>query len=514
MATAMQDPSSLLAEVAARIHGWEVAGAIPDAWMDWVEPALADAAGRRLTTGMSNDFLVAKARRVLNRRDPGTPSREDFLEAAEALQALDGWHAPLDRAAGAVTKLDDMQEAAVERLVVEGRGYNPAGPFGTVIPADAGADSVRGGKTGIVAQLLHATVYLPPFVAAGDPNDASAPSDRQVELRYVARHFRSGDPRGPIGEHPRIAVAPVLQELEDAAMVLRTNPDRYGVRLHYDHSRLEAIVAAAVAGAAHLLFLPEMVVDAAKVDVLASAVRRCAAAHRGTAGHLPQLRFVVAGLTHDADETGNNSIVVLDIEGRKVFEQDKLCRWNLKWYHQRNYGVRPDCASDAADLDEDIPGGTQIWIADLQHLGRFLTLICADMDYDKPGDWLIRNVAVDWLHAPVMDKSIAWGFDGAGEIQPWIVRRAKRAGEIGVPKVIVTNSMLLTLLLNVHNVRFPDPNHPPLDRCAFAFLVDSEDGASKFRQLETALPCPAAFVEVVQWLDGFASLPTSAAPHP
>ena len=128
------------------------------------------------------------------------------------------------------------------------------------------------------------------------------------------------------------------------------------------------------------------------------------------------------------------------------------------------------------------------------------------MDYDKPGDWLIRNVAVDWLHAPIMDKSIAWSRDAAGNLQPWIVDRAAQALAKGVGRVVVTNSVFLTLRLNEHNAANPGP-HPVLASCSIAFMLDASLGPGSFRQVEVAIPCPPLTVSTIRWGDGFAPFP-------
>jgi predicted amidohydrolase len=504
------DPSAALGALAERIHRWEESGTLGATWLDDASDRLTDWAREAHRLRPEIEVVCAAARTVLA-CDPDDATLDRFAEAARWLQRLDDWHAPLRLGAGAATPLTDLQEVSLRRLQVDGEGYNGAGTSGTVIPAAAsGVSRPRSPSTGVVAQLLHSTAYLPASTAAGDPDDPKQASSRVVELRYVAASTRSGDPRGDVGDRPLVSVAPVLQQEADAKVERRIAPDRYGVRITYDPARLDDILGRAVADGAHLLFMPEMAVDADRRADLASAIRRTASAHRRATGSLPQLRFVVAGVSHSSGGTGNNSIVVMDLEGRSILEQDKLCRWNLKWYHQLNYAVGPACVRGDPDLKEDIPGGRLVWIADLAHLGRFLTLICADMDYDKPGDWLVRNVAVDWLHAPIMDKSIAWHRNAGGGIEPWIVERANRAADNGVPKVVVTNSILLTLSINDYNARHGP--HPVYTDCTIAFMLDSTGTSKAFRQIDVPVPTPAPppIVRTVRWLDGFTPFPPSA----
>jgi len=503
-------PSALLAMLSFAIYEWDAEGKIPRDWISRVDGVLAHEATVTITPStMEATQLSITGVQLINSLDGvGDPHFDQFLAAVRVLQLLDEWHEPLALEGGMATALSDDHEEALWRLQVEGGAYNPKGSWGSVIPARApGVErTVSADDAGVVARLLHFTAYLPPESAAGDPDDSAAPSGRHVELRYVASMpRRSIDPRA-VEDAPTIAVSPVLQDLSDAEITVRRSPDRYGVEVKYDPSRLKDIVSKAIKEKARLLFMPEMVINAHMIADLAKAIRKAVSEWFDISDDLPTLRYVIAGVA-GADGGGvGNSIVVLDIEGSEVLRQDKLCRWNLKPHHQRNYGVRPSCADHEPALKEDIPGGRLVYIADLEGLGRFLTLICADMDYDKPGDWLLRNVAVDWLHAPIMDKSIAWFKDAGGEIQPWIVARAQRAAELGVPKVVVTNSLLLTLRLNVENGK-SGSLYPPLTDCSVAFMLDSEANNITFRQISVPVPSVALVVQAVKWRLRFETFP-------
>jgi hypothetical protein len=502
-------PSELLAALAYLVYEWGESSQIEGIWLKTAEAELAalvemsgDAADMYL------DALRADGAAALVSADGvDSVTYPLFLEVLIALQRLDSWHAPLRLADRVGVELGEEHEDALWRLRVEGGAYNPPGPFGSIIPPaptcrwDPSPD-----RTSVIARVLHDTAYLPPATQAGNPDNPDNPdvvSDRVVELLYVACSPRMSDGRGPIDDTTIVAIAPVLQQIDDADLELRSDPDRYGVLILYDPARLYDIVAAAMAAGAHLLFLPEMSVDADQVSALASAIRRAAHAHRTTVGDNPDLRFVMAGVTHKA---GGNSIVVLNVEGARILEQDKLCRWNLSANYQYAYGVRPTCHPGLADLKEDIPGGKTVYITDLEHFGRFLTMICADMDHDKPGDWLIRNVAVEWLHAPIMDRSIAWSIDKDGNFRPWIVARAHRATTVGVPKVIVTNSMLLTLRSNL-TYSAPGSRYIPVTKCAVSFMLDKTDSKLTFRQITVDIPCPIPEVSSFRWREGFQPFP-------
>ncbi len=507
-----RDPSTLLCAICQLVWSWDDAELIDSAWLPIIDRILANEVSVAVDLDPSplSDLLLDGEGQLLRAGREANPELGTLLEVIRILQKLDMWHEPLMLASGPDTELDPDHDDALYRLYVDGGGYNVSEGTGTLIPpATPGLE--RDGRTdevGVLARYLHFTAYLPPSGGAGDPDSSTALSDRRVDLRYVASLAREADGRGEIGEHPVIAVAPVLQERDDAEVIVRTVPDRYGVELRYHPKRLHELVALTISEKAHLLFMPEMTIDAEKVDDLAAAIRRATSDHLSVEGELPALRYVVAGISGGGTGTGGNSIVVLNTEGREILRQDKLCRWNLKPHHQRNYQLRPTCADGDPDLVEDIEGGSVVWIADLLDLGRFLTLICADMDYDKPGDWLLRNVAVDWLHAPIMDKSIAWSRDASGALQPWIVARAHRAAERGVPKVIVTNSMLLSLTLNETNSR-PGSRYPVLDECSVAFMLDRKGTSLTFKQMMVPLPTSTPVVRAVRWPIGFSAFPPS-----
>jgi predicted amidohydrolase len=508
---ALPAPPEVLAELAAVLHAWEEAGKVGANWPDRADSRLAAAAERRLRKAPSVREILQKGHEAVRAASaPAVPSFSLYLKLATAIQMLDDWHAPL--MVPATAEMDDLREAALRRLRVDGKPYNRNLSMGSVIPAAvSGIRATPVGRMGIVADLLHSTAYLPAVAAAGDPDDSSVDSDRTVELRYVSHGWQASDPRGEIDVPLRISIAPVLQDMTDAEIEERPG-HTYGVKVTYDSARLQEIIAIAMREGAHVLFLPEMTVDAGKVDELASAIRRAASEYKKASGVLPDLRLVAAGVVHNDAAGGNNSIVLLDIMGHRILQQNKLCRWNLKPHHQRNYQLNPLCATGDPELKEDIPGGSTVWIADVEALGRFLTLICADMDYDKPGDLLVRSVAVDWLHAPIMDKSLAWTVNSAGELDPWIVKRAARAARNGVPRVVVTNSVLLTLKLNLTNGA-QNTGYPVLGECAIGFLVDSSGAPPTldFRQIEVDLPCSGApIVETIEWMDRFAPLPPSA----
>lgn len=147
----------------------------------------------------------------------------------------------------------------------------------------------------------------------------------------------------------------------------------------------------------------------------------------------------------------------------------------------------------------------EVWIADLPGIGRFATLVCADMSHQEPGDFLVRNVELDWLHAPIMDRTNAPVAAGSGH-QPWIVDRAAEAVMTGARRVVVTNSVLFTALINVVT-SLPGSAYPPYTECSIAFLAERDGAALVFRDVRVTMPPAGPVVRVIRWGEGFGPFP-------
>lgn len=347
---------------------------------------------------------------------------------------------------------------------------------------------------------------------AGNPNGEglSAPG-RTVAVRYARPSLLRIDARPPPGPRPFVAIAPVHQDVGDARVFGIPDPPRYGVEVLGGATRLREILDRAVLGKACLLFLPEMAVDEGSLADLGRSIRAVGRDHIVRTGQLPPLRYVVAGCVGRpaAGGRGRNFVVVLDHEGVEVTRQAKLTRWNLKPHHQFNYGLSATLDPGGDELLEDIDPGEEVWIADLPSIGRFATLVCADMSHRQPGDFLVRDVDLDWLHAPIMDRTNAPVATGAAS-QPWIVESAAAAAMAGARRVVVTNSMLFTALINVVNSR-PGSAYAPYAACSIAFLVERRGGGLRFEDVAVPLSPASAplstVVRIVRWGDGFQPFP-------
>jgi hypothetical protein len=194
-----------------------------------------------------------------------------------------------------------------------------------------------------------------------------------------------------------------------------------------------------------------------------------------------------------------NYVIILDSTGQEICRQDKLFRWNLNKTQIERYGLDTDLNAKSAEIKENIVGGTEVVVLDLEDIGRVITLICADVNENAPGDWLLAHVRTDWLNAPIMDKSTCWTFDPKGIHGPWVTRRAYRAACASQCKVVVSNSMTLTHRLNRTNTQLCKDQI--FSQCGIGLLLDGGGAPVFFRQVTTPLRAFSPIVVAELWGD-------------
>ncbi|WP_426290451.1 hypothetical protein [Sphingomonas sp. TWP1-3-1] len=501
----------MLATLCAAVHWWNLQKRPVATWLPAAEVVIAsDPPRSKPADQMQPAELLHYVEAALADCDRRViPDQNRFTTVLRAMNLLDDWHEPLMHPApGGLLPTPAHEDALVQ--LGRGRGYNSDPSIGIMIPlsCEGMAPIARPPRTSAPNAVLQSTTYVPPFLAAGDPDGEDLASlGRTVAVRYRPPSLLRIDPRPAPGSNPVVAVAPVHQDPADAAVISFTDPDRYGLAVMAGVDRLPAIIGRAVDEGAHMVFLPEMAVEESQLGALADLIQSLSTRHFRTYARLPALRYVVAGCVSRADpgDFGRNFVVVLDHEGVEVARQHKLSRWNLKAHHQFSYGLTPVADPDAGELFENIAAGEEVWIVDLPGIGRMSTLICADMSHNDPGDFLINNVGLDWLHAPIMDRTnvvIRASLSG----QPWMIDRALRAAQAGVRRVVVTNSVLFTALINETNSR-PGSSFAPYARCSIAFMLETDTAGLKYRDVAVDMPPAGTIVDIARWSDGFKPFP-------
>lgn len=252
--------------------------------------------------------------------------------------------------------------------------------------------------------------------------------------------------------------------------------------------------------------LPELSIDASQLAHLKETVRSQAKQYVLRTREPPCLRYVFCGVgesPNDAAGAHDNFVVLLDVTGREIMRQRKIFRWDLSPEQVARYGLDHELGTDCRrGLKENIKAADEIVILDLPDIGRVLNLICADMDFNLPGDWLLDHFRIDWLYAPIMDKTISDLSRSNGRLETWICERAHRAALGGQSHVIVTNSMALTHKLNAANAKSTS-GFPQFSQCGIALLIDATGERLKYARVDVPLSSASPVLEFRDWGKGF-----------
>lgn len=408
---------------------------------------------------------------------------DNVATALKAIGILDEWHAPVTaNLAGERMVFEEGHMEAATTYDVHGR-FNRDPSLGVLIPRYGSAwrtaptQDTRNAilreyddafELASVGGQLKCTVALPATIRASHPDNGDGP-DRDVTVVYqplAAATMSDGRP----APH-RVLVAPILEARADVEMAISPDAAHYHVTPLDLGGRIDSILDQAYAAKASLVFMPEMVLSAACYSHLKHTLRDRHAAYSDTHSAPPELSWLLMGVADELAGQRRNYVAVLASDGEVIVEQHKLSKWNLTKDEQKGYDLLPP-AGDAPDfLKEDIEPSPTIHIVDLPAVGRLVVLICADMEIRDPGTWLFANAGINWVYSPIMDRSRSPTVVD-GQFQNWIVRRAHRAALATRSRVVVTNSMPLSEIINETNARDQAP-YPALDQCHVGLLVDA-----------------------------------------
>ena len=291
-----------------------------------------------------------------------------------------------------------------------------------------------------------------------------------------------------------IGVAPLAERGSDVAFLADESGTSYALALGYGEERFGTALRRALTSNVDILLVPEMALpegDRADFDDrLRSLIVDAQADHFDRTQTLPRLRLVIAGVLGPRrdDSFHRNYAVVFDANGDRhpAFEQRKLSHWNLTQGEQIMFGIdrhHPEQWPLADPIMENSLPGDRLTVLEIPGIGRTATLICADMSQSNPGDWMYINAVLDWLHAPIMDKSICWATaDSRRERRPWIVRRSYRAARLARTLVVTTNSMALTRWINEAN-QSCGSFYPKFEKIGIGLAIDGRRNPPTFDHL-------------------------------
>lgn len=489
---AIQEPSDLLTSIVSLLRiFWRVnegneafrAATLQAAEAMIPDPPDKEAHERDLVDLLASE-LVATAIGILDSA-PGALSAEDLAVLLAAAQLLDEWHRPIaNDLSGEQWQARTVPHIQAQtRLNVAG-AYNTNKDVGLLVPrhcpdfhlcpadwlkAEVLKEFAAGDGVTVhfdARQYLQFTAMLPAKIIASAPDGGAGPDrDIAVERRGVA-----ADVPVPNRDTPhRVLVAPVLEAKNE--VTLSSDGTRYRVVSHDFEERAAAIVDAAYTRQGSILFTPEMALSDASYRAFRAALR---ARHSmaSAAGALPPLAYAIVGVMSHEGVTPRNFVAVLAGDGRVLAEQDKISRWDLTPDEQRWLGLGKDGDTLPDWLEESIAPSEGVAVLDLPGFGRLMVLICADMSIEEPGDFLYVNGGVNWVYAPIMDRT--WRPRRDGSKENWIVARSLRAARASRGNVVVTNSMPLTTVCNETNA-VRGIAYPASAVCHVALMLDGRD---------------------------------------
>lgn len=533
-------PSDALAMIAGAIHRLECAEDPTGTVGGWLEQALdeLDSTPPEDPPAWTIEPLALFGTPVLaaiKNWPPGVPTDgKDFLNLAAALQLLDRWHRPLvpDADGRVFDYLEGHHDA--EDMLEEYCRFG-GDRSGIIIPARAWAlhrdrprsasferwhGSLRTTKERpqprplLLARLMFHTIYLPNEIEAQDASIDGNLKSRRVKLRYVRPPMNSNS--SPMTNLPIVAVAPMAETESDVRFILTGGAIRYAVTPIYPRNRIELVIEGAIHKNADVLFFPETSVAESDLEYLRSTILKSSRTYARQRGAPPALRYVFAGISGPPDISSQpahrNFVVMLDSKGLEVMRQDKMFPWDMTAAQVDKFGLLKAlniAALPGGLLFEDIKPADQVDLADLWDFGRVLTLICADMNYNLPGDWFLDHCKLDWLHAPIMDQHIKDLIVSPKAVSAsWIGLRAHRASYGGNERVVVTNSMALTCMLNLANKAKVERGEKvegdvPIDPCGIALLVDASSEDPTYDLVMVPIHSSSPVIEIRRWGKGW-----------
>ena len=414
---------------------------------------------------------------LLDRLGSSLSHRAARIAAAQAIDAVYG--SAVTRFSGRRSDGDVLR--ALELSPKRGRDspptFNGNVELGLVLPMPAhdghslsGID--REAVPPALADFFGNLLYVPPVVAASHPDHGGRASEL-VPLRWVSPTRRKSVPHVP-GEALRVGYAPVAETSGDVAIHVRADPTRhwYSARPEKLGSRTVEVIRRLAGAGANIVALPETVLQEEELGTVAAALRGICR-DPGC-----PLRMVLVGVAAPPACPGGhsaNAVVVFDSRGRPVARQEKLSRWNWTREQRSRFGVDVAGAGvraigDGDLLYEDIRTGPEVVVVELDGVGRFVIHVCADLQAHEPGNWLRRNLPLDWSMTPLLDGHIT--------LKPtkWSFAKALEAARDGRTRTLVTTSFALAHRQNDLNAadpakaRYVDPN------CGVMLLLDGRYG--------------------------------------
>jgi hypothetical protein len=227
--------------------------------------------------------------------------------------------------------------------------------------------------------------------------------DISVSLRVIGRDPGSGVPSSDTCGRECVGFAPLAT---DRAQIQADATSQGGaVFVKYGPSPSfapdsEALKVLQGMGQIDIAVMPEMVFSEEAVDELAKELSR---------GSLPCARLIVAGSYATTELNGSfpwNESRALNAKGATLWKQRKIWTAGIAAAQARELNIEVGAQTFVLEGTEC---GDTIELADIETLGRCLTLICQDVEAPQLAVDLAVFYQPDWVIMPIMDRGFVRG---------------------------------------------------------------------------------------------------------
>jgi hypothetical protein len=253
----------------------------------------------------------------------------------------------------------------------------------------------------------------------------------RIDACTIGHNALTGVPprRGPPAE--TVGVVPIAESATDLVIERLDRNDAPHVRVG---------VADAVRAADRLFdrvsrLAPLDIAVAPELTMSEAEARRYAGRLSQDWSRAPRLSIAGSGCSEDIDADGRrrNLSLAFNSVGTTLWGHAKIWPYGMNEAQVRRFGW-PDI-KDGTLLMEDLAPGDRFTVADIDGLGRVITLICQDFQIAPAVADAIRIYQPDWVVVPILDDGV--------DLRRWPHVRAFRLSDMSQARFIIASSLSL-----------------------------------------------------------------------
>jgi hypothetical protein len=232
---------------------------------------------------------------------------------------------------------------------------------------------------------------------------------------------------GEIGKE-KVGFVPVAKKVNELTLSCRADGKQKFLEVGLSIDAIEVFRRViGLSGGIDILMAPELVVSESSVAELADILRTSKANH-------PRLLVAGSGNTSSIDDDGFswNESAILNKFGTVLWRQKKTWTSGIGRARAEQYGL--DCEEGEFLLERNAESSTVV-VADLEGMGRCVTLICQDIEAKPMAADLILYYQPDWIFVPILDQGVGTG--------RWAHARAFELSAISAARYLISSSLSL-----------------------------------------------------------------------